>query len=115
VHNDIAQITVMKARTRMQSPSLAIGDSHGGSLHPNPFPEQRKVSPAEGRSVHGGRTQGEYDAPVMIRRRVPRRISAKRCDYAANYDDCRPFAVSPSSSRLCLSTCRKLKLAPAQC
>ena len=43
-HNAIAQITVMKARTRMQFPSLAVGDSRGQSLHPNPFREQRALS-----------------------------------------------------------------------
>jgi hypothetical protein len=44
----------------------------------------------------------------MIERRVPCRISPKRCDYAANYDRCGPLAMPPPPGRLCLSTCGKL-------
>jgi hypothetical protein len=53
-------------------------------------------------------SQDEHDTPVMKGRRVPRRISAKRGDYAANYDDCGPLATPSPIDRLCLSTCRKL-------
>jgi hypothetical protein len=40
--------------------------------------------------------------------RVPRRISLKRGDYAANCDDWEALAIPPPAGRLCLSIPRKL-------